>query len=250
MRCAILATPAPSCSFSQCTDAPLISVDDPDVTVRLRDIRVLHYSLGEDLWNGNCGLFVSQGCADILRCSFQSNSGRGLVISNGGSLFMSRCAVHDCAATGIYVGDAGSNVSIADSKVVRNGRGGEHVPPGHSGVYVENAHATVRGCLVGFNYLTGISVVRYGHVGVYRSDVYANSAAPLSVEEEEDGSTITGESNNYDPSATVAGSPGSVLESIVLHDLLENEHKQDRAFWSCWNNLSQFLDLNDLFYLH
>jgi len=92
-----------------------------------------------------------------------SASGRGVVNIDGGHLSLSNCYIHDCAATGIYVGGPGSVARIHRSDVVRNGNGNRThrrgIARGHSGVYLEQGHATISDCNISRNALTGISAV-------------------------------------------------------------------------------------------
>mmetsp|Transcript_49205 Transcript_49205/g.96224 ORF Transcript_49205/g.96224 Transcript_49205/m.96224 type:complete len:489 (+) Transcript_49205:63-1529(+) len=245
LRYAIIATPLLSDSLM---NMPLLSVDNPDVHITLTRIRAVHRSFGDDLWNGNCALFVNRGRAEIRQCSFQSDSGRGVVVSNGGMLSMDTCVVHDCAATGIYAGDYGTKATLTRTEVVRNGRGGECVPPGHSGLYVEGARVEVRGSFVGFNYLTGVSAVRDGHVSVTESDVFSNGAAPMIVEDMQDGSSISESGNNYNHTRTITNCPSIHWNNHVMPSPTNDmsNHQQGGAHDAYWNDLTQFLQLSDL----
>lgn len=98
-------------------------------SVTIQDIQCLHYTIGNDIWNGNCALQVD-GCnlnVNISSCSFQSDSGRGIVVSRGAQIYMSDTTVHDCAATGIYIGDLDSSARIERCNITRNG-GGTRIP--------------------------------------------------------------------------------------------------------------------------
>ena len=92
-----------------------------------------------------------------------SASGRGIVNIDGGQVTIRNCYVHDCAATGIYVGGPGSRAQIESTDVVRNGNGNtahrRGIARGHSGVYLEQGHASIVDCNISQNSLTGISAV-------------------------------------------------------------------------------------------
>jgi hypothetical protein len=92
-----------------------------------------------------------------------SASGRGIVNIDGGQVTIRNCYVHDCAATGIYVGGPGSQALIERTDVVRNGNGNtthrRGIARGHSGVYLEQGHASIMDCNISQNSLTGISAV-------------------------------------------------------------------------------------------
>jgi hypothetical protein len=92
-----------------------------------------------------------------------SASGRGIVNIDGGQLSIRNCYIHDCAATGIYVGGPGSRAEIEQTDVIRNGHGNttnrRGIARGHSGVYLEQGHASILDCTISQNSLTGISAV-------------------------------------------------------------------------------------------
>ncbi len=101
--------------------------------------------------------------ATLDRVEITSASGRGIVNIDGGLVNIISCYVHDCAATGIYVGGPGSRANIERTDVIRNGSGNtQHrrgIARGHSGIYLEQGHASIVDCNVSQNSLTGISAV-------------------------------------------------------------------------------------------
>lgn len=103
-----------------------------------------------DIWGGNAAIQMQpplgpnaeplDGSAStvFLDCvDITSFSGRGVVNIDGGHLRMNKCHVHDCAATGIYVGGSKSSAAIEDTDVVVNGKGNKRhrygIGVGHSG---------------------------------------------------------------------------------------------------------------------
>merc|ERR1712232_1173619 len=95
---------------------------------------------------------------------------------------MSRCYIHDCAATGIYVGGPGSRALIEETDVVRNGNGNGQrrgIARGHSGIYLEQGCAVVRNCNTSRNSLTGISAISQDNaiLKMELTDVIANGGA-------------------------------------------------------------------------
>ncbi len=64
-------------------------------------------------------------------------SGRGVVHVDGGHLKIKNSYIHDCAATGIYVGGSGSSATIEETDIVQNGKGNKKsrrgIGRGHSG---------------------------------------------------------------------------------------------------------------------
>ena len=71
-------------------------------------------------------------CVDVT-----SWSGRGIVSVDGGHLKINNSYIHDCAATGIYIGGSGSRATIEHSDVIFNGQGNRKtrrgITAGHSG---------------------------------------------------------------------------------------------------------------------
>ncbi len=134
-------------------------------------------SFPSDIWNGNAAvqiqplmdehdqpLMVLPAPTAILdHVEISSASGRGIVNIDGGHVTITNCYVHDCAATGIYVGGPGSRATIERTDVVRNGNGNtQHrrgIARGHSGVYLEQGHASIVDCNISQNSLTGISAI-------------------------------------------------------------------------------------------
>jgi hypothetical protein len=175
---------------------------DEPVEAQLSNVQLLHSTMGSDIWGGNCAILV-EGRKSRLRltsCSIQSESGRGVVATNGSFLEMKEGSViHDCAATGLYLGDNDSVASISGCNIIRNGGGSrrplptevdnfdgnetDRVPPGHSGVYVEAGRAFIENSLVAGNSLTGVSIVRGGGVMISGCDVTENGSEAILVEE-------------------------------------------------------------------
>jgi hypothetical protein len=174
---------------------PLIRVRQG--TIKLTNINILHNANGVDIWNGNAAIqiqppigpddypLVSAPRAILDGVNVCSKSGRGIVTIDGGATEIYSSYVHDCAATGIYVGGPGSSASIVMSDVLRNGMGNRSVRRGiqlgHSGIYLEQGSATVRDCNISQNSLTGISAVSQENaiLSLSESDLVANGAQQL-----------------------------------------------------------------------
>ena len=74
-----------------------------------------------DIWNGNAALqiqppngpdgqplmMLTPPTAVLDHVEVSSVSGRGIVNIDGGNVVIKNCYVHDCAATGVYVGGPG-----------------------------------------------------------------------------------------------------------------------------------------------
>uniref|UniRef100_A0A7S1CZ62 Right handed beta helix domain-containing protein n=1 Tax=Cyclophora tenuis TaxID=216820 RepID=A0A7S1CZ62_CYCTE len=166
-------------------------------TIRLTNVALVHNSVGLDIWNGNSAIQIQPLRADerpstilnrpaafLDRVDVTSKSGRGIVNIDGGYTSIKNCYVHDCAATGIYVGGPGSDAVIDRTDVVRNGGGNRHrrgIARGHSGIYLEQGTARVRDCNISRNSLSGISAVSASNaiLSLEASDLVANGTVQL-----------------------------------------------------------------------
>jgi len=93
--------------------------------VQISHIQILHSTPGTDIWGGNCAIRVNGQNAHVIvnDCTLQSDSGRGVVVTNGARMEIIHTVLHDCAATGLYVGDQGTQALIAGCNIIRNGGG-------------------------------------------------------------------------------------------------------------------------------
>lgn len=252
--------------------------------IHISNLQILHCTQGRDIWGGNCAIRCD-GARTMLKldcCTLQSDSGRGVVVTNGAKLFMKRTVIHDCAATGLYIGDILSYGHLIECMIFRNGGGSRsgssrrktrrdidryiesrksgghssplsinklssqdilslsspnnvedlkmillnhessdedsnisddifmedsdefsiedgihhyhgidssdfnHVPPGHSGMYVETGKAVIDDSLIASNSLTGLSVVRGGKAWVSGCDITENGSSATSEEDDHD----------------------------------------------------------------
>jgi hypothetical protein len=182
-------------SKSRRQNEPLLRVRQG--TLRMDNIGLVHYSNGIDIWNGNAAIQIqpamgsddrpvaTRPIAHLHRVDVTSRSGRGIVNMDGGVCTIRRCYVHDCAATGIYVGGPGSRAVIELTDVTQNGNGNRTrrggIAPGHSGIYLEQGRAVVRDCNISQNSLTGISAISQDNaiLSLEQSDLVANGAVQL-----------------------------------------------------------------------
>mmetsp|Transcript_2796 Transcript_2796/g.4521 ORF Transcript_2796/g.4521 Transcript_2796/m.4521 type:complete len:581 (-) Transcript_2796:196-1938(-) len=189
-------------SKSRRSNEPILRVRQG--TVHLVNINICHNSHGVDIWNGNAAIQIQPplGPDDIPLATtsttapptcrlkgvnITSKSGRGICNMDGGLAIISHCYVHDCAATGIYVGGPGSHALIERTDVTNNGNGNRHarrgngIARGHSGIYLEQGQCVVRDCNISQNSLTGISAVSQENaiLSLEESDLIANGAQQL-----------------------------------------------------------------------
>lgn len=142
----------------------------------LKNLKLNHISQGIDIWNGNAAVHIQPFESDEMstmtspsttalldHVEITSGSGRGIVNCEGGNLSLRHCYIHDCAATGVYVGGNGSQVNMEHTDVLRNGIGNTYhrrgIGRGHSGIYLERGTADIIDSNISENILTGITAV-------------------------------------------------------------------------------------------
>lgn len=170
--------------------------------MKLSGLSLIHYCSGTDIWNGNTAVQIQPRMDEAYRptlpiapnclptaylegCSVMSVSGRGIVAIDGSSALIRNSYIHECAATGLYIGGAGSVAQVFSTDVVNNGIGNRRsrrgIARGHSGVYLEQGAALLSNCNVSHNALTGISAVSPENcvLKVEHSDLIANGTEQL-----------------------------------------------------------------------
>jgi hypothetical protein len=122
----------------------------------LKNMCLEHVSLGIDLWKGNAAVHVQPDNAETRQppssttlakaalvlesVEVVSHSGRGIVILGGAHAQIKDSYIHDCAATGVYVGGDASRAELERVDVTDNGMGNQRVGGivrGHSGIYID-----------------------------------------------------------------------------------------------------------------
>ena len=105
--------------------------DDRKLHVMISNVQLFHSTAGADIWGGNCAVMVEgeETCLALTSCSLQSDSGRGIVAVDGATLHLNSTVIHDCAATGLYLGDSDSMASIKQCNIIRNGGGSRRNNP-------------------------------------------------------------------------------------------------------------------------
>jgi len=197
----------------------------PSIKLTLEGLHICHSVPGTDIWSFNTAIkaYGSKTTLRIIDCLVTSVSGRGIVVAGGADASLFGTTIHNCAATGIYVGDAGTKITLLRSNVVNNGFGGRPelsptmaadpllcstavfresiksgldreslvptneegvVPYGHSGIYIEAASASLDDVLISTSCDTGISIVRNGDVTLNGCDVVCNGSDGIQVEDE------------------------------------------------------------------
>jgi hypothetical protein len=184
---------------TRCHNEPIFLVRHG--AVKLINLELRHNCHGIDIWDGNAAIQIQPesfledepsptntipAAVWLESVEVVSHSGRGIVNVDGGIVVIRNCYVHDCAATGIYVGGRGSQALIESTDVLHNGNGSRNrrgVGHGHSGVYLEQGKAFIRDCNISRNSLTGISALSSHNsvLDLEASDLVANGSAQLEV---------------------------------------------------------------------
>ena len=216
-------------------------LNDPVVYVRqgtlhLRNVQLLHDSPGTDIWNGNSAIQIqppldhndfpiystfpyNRPTAILEGVDIKSTSGRGVVVIDGGMAKIRRCHIHNCAATGVYVGGRGSEAFIHESDIIRNGFGSSNarrgIGRGHSGVYLEQGVSTLIECNISHNSYTGISAIspHNARLRVENSDLVSNGSVQIElppVGSMSRNRSLTHE-NNHDPDQIITSSRSGIL---------------------------------------
>ena len=175
--------------------------------MKLSNISLVHYCRGTDIWNGNSAVQIQARlderhhaiapvapnhlpCAVVEHSKIMSISGRGIVAIDGSKTIVRNCYIHRCAATGIYVGAAGTEANVQYTDIVNNGIGNDRsrqgIARGHSGFYLEQGTATVSNCNISHNALTGLSAVSPDNaiLDIQDSDLIRNGTLQLEMPQE------------------------------------------------------------------
>jgi len=154
-----------------------------------------------DIWNGNSALQIqppldSQNGDRPLRVfprpsvycesvDIMSQSGRGICNIDGGYAQVCKSYIHDCAATGIYIGGSGTRALLDQVDVMENGFGNtlsrRGIARGHSGVYLEQGTAKITDSNISKNALTGVSSISPDNAFLFllNSDLVLNATVPF-----------------------------------------------------------------------
>ena len=216
--------------------------------MKLSNLSLIHYCRGTDIWNGNSAVQIQPRLNDrhqpviptprqlvptafIENTKIMSISGRGIVSIDGSKAFIKKCYVHRCAATGIYIGGAGSEASIYHTDVINNGIGNNRnctgIARGHSGVYLEQGTALIEDCSISRNALTGLSAVSLDNaiLNIQNSELVGN--AKLQLEMPQEGSVSfrnsTSTSNRIDREGEMMPRSGLTIGNF------ENESDSERS---------------------
>jgi hypothetical protein len=173
----------------------------------LKDLCLEHKSKGINIWSGNAAIHVqpdngemedpsppatvAKATAAVVLESVEvvSHSGRGIVVLGGAHLQIKDSYIHDCAATGVYVGGNGSRATLEAVDVTENGMGNHRIGGivgGHSGVYIDQSVVSITDCNVSRNWLSGIAVISLGRteLTLKSTDLLMNGNSSIQLQNE------------------------------------------------------------------
>jgi hypothetical protein len=168
----------------------------------LKGLYLEHVSMGIDIWSGNAAIqvqsddgemteaplpsTVAKAAVDLESVEVVSYSGRGIVVLGGAHVHIKDSYIHDCAATGVYVGGSGSRVVLEAVDVTENGMGNLRVGGivrGHSGVYIDQGVVSITDCNVSLNSSSGIAVISpdQTELTLKKTDILTNGNTPVDI---------------------------------------------------------------------
>ena len=106
-------------------ESEMLADEGAAVRVTLANLSVVHSCVGTDIWTTNTAIRASGLVElDLQNCLVTSLSGRGIVMASGANGELVDTTVYNCGATGLYVGDDHTNVSLTRCNVINCGFGG------------------------------------------------------------------------------------------------------------------------------
>jgi hypothetical protein len=168
----------------------------------LKNLCLEHMSMGIDIWSGNAAIMVrpdvgeatlrpstspgAKAAAVLESVEVVSHSGRGIVVLDGAHVRIKDSYIHDCAATGMYVGGHDSRAVLEAVDVTENGTGNHRVGGivrGHSGIYIDQGVVSITDCNVSQNSASGVSVISpdLTELTLTKTDILTNGNRPIDV---------------------------------------------------------------------
>jgi hypothetical protein len=202
----------------------------------LKNMSLEHVSLGTNIWSGNTAIQVQPdntettqpppsttvAKAALLLQSIEvvSHSGRGIVVLGGAHAQIKDSYIHDCAATGVYVGGDGSRADLERVDVTENGMGNQRVGGivrGHSGIYIDQGIVSITDCNVSQNSSSGIAVISPDEteLTLMKTDILTNGNTPVDVHEGNASRIII----HPDCQLAAFGPPNPARSTILLAEL-------------------------------
>jgi hypothetical protein len=173
----------------------------------LKNVNLEHTSMGYDIGGGNSAIFVRpnaeesilqlprsvpKAAAVLKSVEIVSNSGRGVVALGAGFVYMTDSYIHDCAATGVFVGGRRSRLVLETVDITDNGIGnqrlgyiGGSITQGHSGICIEQGSVSLTDCNVSLNSASGIYIISptLTELSLEKTDLLSNFVDPIQLQE-------------------------------------------------------------------
>jgi hypothetical protein len=170
----------------------------------LKDLCLEHISRGIDIWSGNAAIQVQPNCGEMTHppqaaaakasavlesVEVVSHSGRGIVALDGAHVQIKDSYIHDCAATGLYVGGNDCRAVLEAVDVTENGMGSQRVGGivrGHSGICIQQGFVSITDCNLSRNMLSGIAVISPGRteLTLKTTDLLMNGHSSIQLQNE------------------------------------------------------------------
>jgi hypothetical protein len=165
----------------------------------LKNLYLEHVSMGVDIWSGNAAIqvqpnngntvdplstAVAKASAVLESVEVMSQSGRGIVALDGGHVQIKDSYIHDCAATGVFVGGNGSRADLQRVDVTDNGTGNHFlggIARGQSGIYIDKGIVSITDSNVSRNLGSGIFIVSpdLTELTLETTDILENIISPI-----------------------------------------------------------------------
>jgi hypothetical protein len=199
----------------------------------LKNMSLEHVSLGINIWNGNSAIQIQPGSAEttlpqpsttvakaalvLESVEVVSHSGRGIVILGSAYAHIKDSYIHDCAATGVYVGGNGSRAVLEAVDVTENGMGNRRaggIVRGHSGIYIDQGIVSITDCNVSHNSSSGIAVISPDEteLTLKQTDILTNGNTPVDVHDGNAGRIVI----HPDCQLAFIGPPDPARSTILL----------------------------------
>jgi hypothetical protein len=205
----------------------------------IKNISLEHVALGIDIWSGNAAIqvqpdnneityptstTVAKAAVVLKSVEVVSHSGRGIVVLGGAHVQIKDSYIHDCAATGVYVGGDGSRAVLEAVDVTENGMGNQRVGGivrGHSGIYIDQGIVSITDCNVSRNSSSGIAVISpdQTELTLKKTDILTNGNTPVDIHAGNVAQIVI----HPDCQLAFIGPPNPARSSILVAELADDE---------------------------
>lgn len=206
----------------------------------LKNLSLEHLSMGIGIGGGNTAILVQpDGGESALRPSLLakaaavlesvevvSHSGRGISVLDAASAHIKDSYIHDCAATGVFVGGHGSRAVLETVDVTENGTGNQRgIARGHCGICIEQGVVRITDCNVSQNSAAGIKVILpdLTELTLKKTDILANGISPIQLPVGNMARLVIGSDCQF----AFAGSWSNPRSSILVTERADDESESE-----------------------